>query len=280
MARVRLLTLGCKVNQCEAEEMARALVARGYEVVGHAEAEVYIVNTCTVTATADAKARKLIRKLAREHPGAALIVTGCLAQRDAVAVAALPGVAAVLPNTRKGEIAAVVAQVPNLRSPAGGGREEAGVGTPALQARTRAFVKVQDGCDHRCAYCVVPDARGPMVSKPRAEVLRALARLAEAKAQEVVLCGIRLGAYDNFAALLRELREVEIPRVRLSSLEPMDVDDALLAEISDHPRLCHHLHLPLQSGDDAILAAMGGVTPVATSRACWIALAPPGRTSR
>ncbi len=279
-ARVRLLTLGCKVNQCDAEEMARALVARGYEVVGHDPAEVYIVNTCTVTATADAKARKLIRKLAREHPGAAVIVTGCMAQRDAAAAAALPGVAAVLPNTRKGEIAEVVARV-------GGGewgignRESVGDRESKIEnrasGRVRAFVKVQDGCDHGCAYCAVPEARGPMVSKPREEVRGELARLAEAGVQEVVLCGIRLGMYaGGLAALLRGLREMEIPRVRLSSVEPMDVEEALLAEISDHPRLCHHLHLPLQSGDDGVLAAMGRsytagefAALVARIRAAW-----------
>jgi len=241
--------------------MARALVARGYEVVGHAEAEVYIVNTCTVTATADAKARKLIRKLAREHPGAALIVTGCLAQRDAAAVAALPGVTAVLPNTRKGEVAEVVARVEESRSrgveESNTRRGEESRSRGVEGTRVRAFVKVQDGCDHGCAYCAVPGARGAMVSKPREEVRRELARLAEARVQEVVLCGIRLGAYDGFAGLLCELRAVDIARVRLSSLEPMDVEEALLAEIADHPRLCHHLHLPLQSGDDAVLAAMG-----------------------
>jgi threonylcarbamoyladenosine tRNA methylthiotransferase MtaB len=148
----------------------------------------------------------------------------------------------------------VVAQVWNEEGKRRGGEE---AGSRDGGKRVRAFVKVQDGCEHGCAYCVVPGVRGPMVSRPREEVLGELARLAAAGVQEVVLCGIRLGAYDGFAGLLHDLREAEIPRVRLSSIEPMDVDEALLAEIADHPRLCHHLHLPLQSGDDGVLAAMG-----------------------
>lgn len=277
--RVGLLTLGCKVNQCDGEEIARSLARAGFEVVGRGEeAEVYIVNTCAVTATAEAKARKLLRKLAREHPEAAIVVTGCLAQRSPEAMAALPGVSAVVPNPRKRGIADMVAQVRALRSPAGSGRDAAGVGVPALQGRRRAFVKVQDGCDHGCAYCVVPQVRGPMVSRSRPEVLREVARLAAAGAKEAVLCGIRLGAYDDgsLRELLHDLRGVNLPRLRLSSIEPMDLSDALLAEIANHPRLCHHLHLPLQSGDDGVLAEMGrGYTTgefaglMARVRAAW-----------
>lgn len=250
---VSITTLGCKVNQCDADEIAQALAARGYRIVGRDDrADICIVNTCTVTATADAKARKLIRKLHRQRPEAQIIVTGCLAQRDPEACAKLPAVSAVVPNSQKPRLADVL---PLLPSPA------SSASAPA--SRTRAFLKVQDGCDHHCAYCAVPDARGRPVSKPLADALKEVDRLAADGAQELVLCGIRLGAYGadtdeagGLAALLHELRGTPIPRLRLSSLEPMDVGDDLLAEIADHPRLCHHLHLPLQSGDDAVLAAM------------------------
>ncbi len=263
MPTVRIITFGCKVNQCDGEEIGRGLQARGYSVTARGAADVFVVNTCTVTATADAKARKLIHKLARERPEAVLVVTGCYAERDPQALAAIPGVDAVAGNDRKGEIPAIVAElvagggIPDLRSEISEGRSSA----PAQ--RVRAFVKVQDGCDHQCAYCVVPVVRGGPASKPMEEVLQELEALTAAGAPEVVLCGIRLGAYGRdlgnggLAALLREMRRIEIPRVRLSSLEPMDVSDELIAEIADHPRLCRHLHLPLQSGDDRVLAEMG-----------------------
>jgi threonylcarbamoyladenosine tRNA methylthiotransferase MtaB len=262
MATFRVITLGCKVNQCDGEQIALELEARGYAAAGQGEAEVYVVNTCTVTATADAKARKLIHKLAREHPEAMLIVTGCYAQRDREALAGIPGVDAVVGNDRKSEIPEIVRE---LELAPGAGRLIQGRTQPLAQrgTRTRAFVKVQDGCDHRCAYCVVPEVRGRPRSKPLAEVMREAGRLAEAGTQEVVLCGIRLGGYgrdggeDSLARLLRELREVGMPRLRLSSLEPMDVGEDLLAEMADHPSLCHHLHLPLQSGDDEVLRQMG-----------------------
>ncbi|MDH4179580.1 MAG: radical SAM protein, partial [Armatimonadota bacterium] len=251
---VSIITLGCKVNQCDADDIAQALAARGCEIVSPGDpADIYIVNTCTVTATADAKARKLIRKLARAHPDARILVTGCWAQRNPEAIAALPEVHAVVPNTHKAEIPDMIAA---------SGSAPAAASSPAPRSRTRAFLKIQDGCDHRCAYCAVPDARGRPASKPVAQVMEEAQKLADGSAQELVLCGIRLGAYGNdrgeagLAALLRELRGVAIPRLRLSSLEPMDVGDDLLAEIADHPTLCHHLHLPLQSGDDAVLAAM------------------------
>jgi threonylcarbamoyladenosine tRNA methylthiotransferase MtaB len=253
--RVHITTLGCKVNQCDAAEMAEALAARGYTVSSSGdEADVHMVNTCTVTATADAKARKLIRRLARGNPQAAIVVTGCWAQIDPRAIAALPEVDAVVPNTRKWEIADIVA---NFRSP-----DPASAQAPA-RTQTRVFLKVQDGCDQRCAYCIVPDARGEPRSKPVAEVLERAFRFAGEGVQEIVLCGIRLGAYGRdhgqatLAGLLRELRDVGIPRLRLSSIEPMDYDGSLLAEIAENPAVCRHFHLPMQSGDDSVLTAMG-----------------------
>jgi len=270
--RVRIYTLGCKVNQCDSEEIARSLAARGYEVGARGDsADIFIVNTCTVTATADAKARKLIRRLARAHPEATLIATGCIAESDPHALLELPGVTAVIPNSRKLQIADFL---PELQAPM--------FPKTYLPSRTRSFLKIQDGCDHRCAYCAVPDARGRPMSKPFKRVLEAIASLADTGAKEIVLCGIRLGAYGadrgdkNLADVLRSLRKIGIPRVRLSSIEPMDLDEAILEEIADHPTLCHHLHLPVQSGDDGVLAAMGRgystadfVTLVSRIRRAW-----------
>ncbi len=252
-ARVRIFTLGCKVNQCDSDEIAQALAARGYEIGGRGNsADIYIINTCTVTAVADAKARKLVRRIARGHPDATLIVTGCTAERDPYSLLDLPGVTAVVPNTRKAQLPDFL---PNLLAPL--------FPTEYLSSRTRSFLKIQDGCDHHCTYCAVPDARGRPVSKPLREVLAQIERLAEMGVQELVLCGIRLGAYgaeradESLSALLHELRTVRIPRIRLSSIEPMDLGADLLSEIADHPTLCHHLHLPLQAGDDEVLSAMG-----------------------
>jgi len=258
--RVRISTFGCKVNQCDSEEIARSLAALGWEVVPCGPAAVHIVNTCTVTATADTKARKLIRKLAREQPAAAIIVTGCWAQRDPESARALPGVRAVLGNEEKARVPEVLS-----RMLARGRRlAPAQHAAPLPSLRRRAFVKIQDGCDHRCAYCAVPDARGRPTSRPMAEVLAEVERLLDAGAQEIVLCGIRLGAYGRerqqgpgLAALLHEMRALPVPRLRLSSIEPMDLGEELLEEVADHPRLCHHLHLPLESGDDGVLGEMG-----------------------
>jgi threonylcarbamoyladenosine tRNA methylthiotransferase MtaB len=265
--KVQLFTFGCKVNQCDSEAIAHTLAERGYEIIlGPLDTSpasplplnhFYIINTCSVTSTAEAKARKLIRKLAKNQP-AAIIVTGCYAERAEELLSQFAGVVAVVPNAGKGEIAARLEAL----TPTHGASP---LPSPAPHTdRTRAFVKVQDGCDQACAYCVVHTLRGAMVSKPLAQVIAETALLNEQGFKEIVLCGIRLGAYGedleqpiNLARLLRELRAVPLPRLRLSSIEPLDITDEFIGEIADHPSLCHHLHLPLQSGDDGILTAMG-----------------------
>ncbi|NIM04223.1 MAG: tRNA (N(6)-L-threonylcarbamoyladenosine(37)-C(2))-methylthiotransferase MtaB [Armatimonadetes bacterium] len=273
--KVHIITLGCKVNQCDGEELGRALTCRGFQVEIGVESDnsagvgtpalqfmnpVFVVNTCTVTSTADAKARKLIRRLAKDYPGAKIIVTGCYAQRDVEAVAGLGDNILVVPNRKKPRLAETIAETlgADVIHPSDSAK------TSSCSGRTRAFVKVQDGCDHGCTYCIVPAVRGPMMSKPLSGIVEEVASLCEAGMKEVVLCGIRLGAYGadlqegvSLAHLLRGLREIPIPRLRLSSLEPLDISEDLIAEFNDHPGLCHHLHLPVQSGDDGVLAAMG-----------------------
>ena len=250
---VGIHTLGCKVNQCDSDRLCRALRALGLEAGDQARAQVQVVNTCSVTATADAKSRKLIRRLIQANPGAAVVVTGCYAELRPEQLRAIPGVTAVVGNGGKESlpelILALVAAAP-------------GPPLPPAHRRCRAFVGVQDGCDNCCAYCTVPHARGAMASRPAAQVVAEVAELAAAGVREVVVCGIRLGAYrspsgEGLPHLLRALRATGIERIRFSSLEPWDVDDGLLAEIAANPTLCPHLHLPAQSGDDQVLAAMG-----------------------
>lgn len=281
---MRLATLGCKVNQADSDELARELIRRGYRIAAPGEAPAAcVINTCTVTHVADAKARKLIRRLARDHPGAAVIVTGC----GAKAAADIPGVSRVVANSAKHGLPEVVSDLLSAKerlslrrsyateeSPIGGalqvgdssltlGMTVATAPRPSRPGSMRAFVKAQDGCDHRCSYCIVPDARGAMRSRPVDEVLTEMRALAAAGAREVVICGIRLGAYGEepagraLAQLLRAAREVPLARLRLSSVEPWDVGAGLIEELADHPTLCPHLHLPLQSGDDDLLRAMG-----------------------
>lgn len=270
-SRYRLVTFGCKVNQHDSAGLAAALAARGWEPAPPGEApHLILVNTCTVTARADQEARQVIRRLAREHPGAVLWVTGCYAQRAPAEVAALPGVQGVLGNREKARLGDFL-----WRWPAGGPWVEVGQFSPGVPfsgsfpchfpGHTRAFLKIQEGCNHRCAYCIVPAVRGESRSLAPEAVEAALADLAAHGFQEVVLTGIDLGQYGrdltppgSLAGLLRRLAARAWPlRLRLSSLEPQEVTPELLAALATLPELCPHFHLPLQSGSAAVLAAMG-----------------------
>ena len=276
---VALPTLGCKVNRYDSDALARALVARGYVIVPPGEAaDVYIVNTCTVTREAEAKSRKTLRKALRINPDATLIVTGCYATLEARTLVTLDGVDAVVPITEQAGIPEMVARLrPALTpgpSPRGEGStcqasthlppsprgEGPGVRAASID-RTRATVKVQDGCDLRCAFCAVTLARGPVRSRRPEEVVTELRPLLDAGIREVVLTGVRLDAYGkdlglSLADLLDAARDLPIARLRLSSLEPIGLNDRLLAALADHPSLCPHFHICLQSGDDGVLRAM------------------------
>lgn len=251
MACVRIISHGCKANQYDGDAIARALARLGYTIACDGDADAYVVNTCAVTAAAQAKGRKLIRRLARLHPGA-VIATGCAAEVAAQSLREVPGVSAVIGNANKGDVAAAVAAI--LPPPRGqGGAIFSAAG------RTRPIVKVQDGCDMACSYCVIRLARGPMRSRRAEEVLREMRALADAGVKEIVLTGIRLGAYNDgehdLAGLIAAAGAV-VPRIRLSSLDVWDLTPALLAAVAGNPSVCPHLHLPLQSGDDGVLRAM------------------------
>jgi threonylcarbamoyladenosine tRNA methylthiotransferase MtaB len=288
-----IANLGCKVNQSEMESAARLLRERGVRLVGQeAAADLVLVNTCTVTATADAKSRQAVRRARRGNPDAEIVVTGCSVQVGRDAYAAIDPAARLIDNRAKNGLLrelAELAALPDL-STAGGGGAHVDRALPTLSGveiegiadgraaveRTRAFVKVQDGCSFFCTYCIIPAARGPERSLSPETVLQDVRRALRAGHREIVLTGINIGTYDGgwsergfrgshtrsaltLAGLVRRLLdETAVERIRLSSIEPQHVDDELLRVWSDGaPRTMPHVHLPLQSGDDGVLRRMG-----------------------
>lgn len=269
MMNVYLQSLGCRLNQSEVETMARQFAAEGHVVVGDpAQADVCVVNTCAVTAEAERKSRRRVGALARANPEARIAVVGCYATLTPQHCDALPGVAWVVPNAEKGQTVEIVA--PSLHSPSVrfSARED-GV-TPSRfweglgGRRTRAFVKVQDGCDNHCTYCITRLLRGPARSRPVVGVVAEVQALVEAGYHEVVLTGVNLGSYGRDLGLPGGLHTLvgillthtDLPRIRLSSLEPWGLDEAFFG-LWESPRLCRQLHLPLQSGCDETLRRMG-----------------------
>jgi threonylcarbamoyladenosine tRNA methylthiotransferase MtaB len=261
--RIALRTLGCKVNRAESEALAEALAEAATVVMDSGEdADVVVVNTCTVTAEADAKARKAVRH-ALARGASAVVVTGCLAILDPEGLRAID--ARVVVEADRSALPRRVAELagadPDARTPRASG--------PAMPGRIRVMVKVQDGCDHRCTYCIVPDARGSSASVPTADVLARVDALARAGVPEVVLTGVNIGRYRDpagafdLASLLEGITATPIGRVRLSSIEPLHLDRRLLGRLAALPKVVPHLHVPLQSGCDRTLDAMGrGYTAV------------------
>lgn len=257
--RIYLHSLGCRLNQSEVEEMARRFAGAGWMVVTDpVEADVCLVNTCAVTAEAERKSRHRLQALRRANPSARIAAVGCAATLSPERLAGLEGVAWVVPNEEKERVVGIVAGDLPL-TPAGEGDRQV-----AHTGRTRAFVKVQDGCDNHCTYCVVRLLRGPARSRPLERVMGEVQERVAAGYREVVLTGVNLGAYGRDLGMERGLaRLIEailertvLPRLRLSSLEPWDLDEPFF-ELWADPRLCRQLHLPLQSGCDRILRRMG-----------------------
>lgn len=279
-----IITLGCKVNQSESAGMTAQLKAGGYsEVGGHSDAtgldpsanvaDVCIINTCTVTEKASMQSRQAIRRAMRRHPNARIIVTGCYAQTQPEEIEKIAGVHDIVGRCDKHCIADRILSDtpgPNCYAPsgvAGSGRSSLGFFSepPDFSGRTRAFLKIQDGCNANCTYCIVPRARGLSRSMPLEQVLDNLRKLRFAGYQEVVLSGIHLGCYGkdlrpttDLTALLDRI-ELDSPtgRIRLSSIEPGELSDRIITRVAQSERLCHHFHIPLQSGDDWILKKMG-----------------------
>jgi len=271
--RIAFTTIGCRLNQFETDALRGKAGAASWAVVPFEDmADVYVINTCTITAQADADSRRLARQAIRRNPAAIVAVTGCYAQGSPEAVAAIPGVDLVLGT---GEKASLLARVDGLQK---GGRQVVEVGQaesrrsldsgeygPGVDPdRTRAFLKVQDGCNYRCSFCIVPRVRGANRSLAPAPILHELVRLHLAGFPEVVLTGIHLVTYGrdltprtSLVALCREIAALpEAPRIRLSSLDPHEVGPELTNLLGASPRFCRHLHLPLQSGDETVLRRM------------------------
>jgi threonylcarbamoyladenosine tRNA methylthiotransferase MtaB len=284
-----IANLGCKVNQAEMESASRLLRERGVRVVdAAAAADLVVVNTCTVTSTADQKSRQAVRRARRANPDAQIVVTGCSVQVGREAFMAADPAARLIDNRMKdgllAELAALVGDgKPRKRDgldralPTLSGVEIDGIadGRAAVE-RTRAFIKVQDGCSFFCTYCIIPAARGPERSLSPETVLQDVRRALRAGHREVVLTGINIGTYDGgwsergkrgahtrsaltlAGLVVRLLEETDVERIRLSSIEPQHVDDELIRVWTDGaPRTMPHLHLPLQSGDDGVLRRMG-----------------------
>ena len=259
--RVAVTSLGCKVNFAEMSELAGTLAAAGWDVVPeHETADVRVLNSCTVTMQADATTRKHLRRLRRADPGARIVLTGCSVDGNPGEYGATAadgvGADAVYPNLRKHEIA------DDLLRWVSAPREDGGHEGADPTLRSRAFIKVQDGCNHRCTYCIVWQARGVSRSREPDAVSAALARAIDDGHGEITLCGVDLGSYGrdvgtDFATLLGTLLEQcdDRVRIRLSSINANDVSPALIAR-NGHRSLCAHWHLPLQSGSDAVLRSM------------------------
>ena len=260
--RVHLRTLGCRLNQSEIDTMARQFQQQGHDVVDDpAAADWVVVNTCTVTADAARKSRQLVRDVARTAPDARIAVTGCHAQVAPDEFTALPSVAYVVNNLQKDGLVERITGVP--AEPFDLEPLVRFTGMRSASGRTRAFVKVQDGCDNACTFCITTTARGAGRSRLLADVVDEIRLLVALGYQEAVLTGVHLGSYghdrgerDGLSRLVRAvLADTDIRRLRLSSLEPWDLDAAFFT-LWDNPRLCPHLHLPLQSGCDATLRRM------------------------
>ena len=272
--RVAFHTLGCKVNHYETEAMREAFVSRGAVSVGEDEAaDVYIINTCTVTNIADRKSRQYIRRMKKVNPDALIVVTGCYAQVEPEEVAAMPEVDMVVGNGQKSRICGMVleklagrtvSQVSVLPRNELTMYEDMGLVSSSEPGMTRAYIKIQEGCDRFCAYCLIPYARGPVRSRPPEEILREAAMLLDSGVREIVLTGINTalygtepGAQCSLADLLSDLDKIDGAfRIRLSSLEPTVVDKNNVEQIIRFSRLCHHLHLSVQNGSDRILRSM------------------------
>jgi len=262
--KIFLDTIGCRLNQSEIESMARQFRAAGHEIVPAAgEADLAVVNTCTVTAEAASDSRAAIRR-AKRLGAEGVVATGCWATLEPGAAAGLPGVRKIVPNPQKDSLVADLLGLPReyfdleplARQP-----------LPGLRGRTRAFIKVQDGCDNRCTFCITSVARGAGRSRSVDQVVAEVRAALDGGAQEIVLTGVHLGSWgrdferrDALAGLVAALlARTDVPRLRLSSLEPWDLDASFFSLWSE-ARLCRHLHLPLQSGSASVLRRMARKT--------------------
>ena len=267
-----LHNFGCKVNQEEGGAVAALFLAAGWEQKSSPDAGLIIVNTCTVTQVADKKARNLIRRFAKEYPGAILAVCGCYAQRAAAEIAELAAADLIVGVEERRRLPQLVEDYLSAEngpqtavSDVMDSREFCAIAPESVQRRARAYLKIEDGCDQFCRYCIIPYVRGPVRSLPQEEAVEQARRLLEQGHQEIVLSGIHVGAYgkdlnepDALPRLIKSLCALPgLLRLRLGSIEPQQFTPALLDLLAGEPKLCPHLHIPLQSGCDRTLTEMG-----------------------
>ncbi|MBR5218515.1 MAG: tRNA (N(6)-L-threonylcarbamoyladenosine(37)-C(2))-methylthiotransferase MtaB [Clostridia bacterium] len=265
MKKVKFFTLGCKVNQYESHAMESLFLKAGYDIAQKGEwADVCVINTCTVTGVSDKKSRQIIRRAKRENPKSVLAAVGCLAQVAPDALAKIEEIDVILGTSNKGEIVKAVEAaarekviwIPEKT------KEFESLWIDSFSERTRAFIKIQDGCDRYCSYCIIPYARGPVRSRPMDEVCREIEGLAQKGYCEFVLTGIHVASYgrnsdDDLITLLQRVSDIDgVKRIRLSSLEPLAFTDGFIGAIAKLPKVCPHFHLSLQSGSEKILKLM------------------------
>ncbi|NLJ84997.1 MAG: tRNA (N(6)-L-threonylcarbamoyladenosine(37)-C(2))-methylthiotransferase MtaB [Firmicutes bacterium] len=268
--RIAFHTLGCKLNQYDTQSLLELFKDEGYSIVDFSEkADVYVINTCTVTGSGERKSRQAINRAVRTNPEALVVVTGCYAQTAPGEVMGIKGVDLVIGNQDRGRIVQLTeeaaSQGPNvvvgdiLQA-----KEFEELPVTDFFGRTRAALKIQEGCNQFCSYCKIPYARGPSRSRNLDAVVQEARRLAERGFREIVLTGIHLGAYgtdlsppSDLAEAIRTLSDIEgLARIRLGSVDAPEIDDELIETIRTHPKACRHLHIPLQAGDDDVLNSM------------------------
>ena len=289
MKTVKLITMGCKANQYDTQSMRETLQRNGYRLVDEEmsgqQTDLYLINTCTVTNVADQKARQAIRRAIRQHPNAKVLVTGCYAESDRETIEKIPGVTFVFGNREKADFQNYL-DILNAETPSSTAeatdtsnpllsitpaqhdaiREHArfSKGVSDAGKRTRALIKVQDGCSAFCTYCIIPYVRGRMTSRPLDAIAEEAHRIADSGIKEVVITGVHLGAYGmdtgrdkDIADILEHIHDIEgIERIRFSSIEPMYFPDTLGERMAALPKCMPHFHLPLQAGSDAVLRQM------------------------
>jgi threonylcarbamoyladenosine tRNA methylthiotransferase MtaB len=294
LSSFHIINFGCRATQADGGEIEREMLAQNHRKASSVtEASVVVLNTCTVTAAADRDARQAIRRIQRENPGAKIVVTGCYAQRDPQEISRIPGVNLVVGNSHKQQLARIVNErLTSVRASSGGAVEEQepsgsrGLSCTAevyfdafsrlererfsaqpffgATERTRPSLKIQDGCDANCSFCIIPTVRGRSRSLDPTEAIEQVSVLAASGYREIVLSGIHLGNYGrdlpvrtDLLELMRELESVAGPvRLRLSSIEPMEISEALIAHVAASPRFARHFHVPMQSGVDRLLRLM------------------------
>ncbi|MCY9399722.1 tRNA (N(6)-L-threonylcarbamoyladenosine(37)-C(2))-methylthiotransferase MtaB, partial [Bacillus haynesii] len=271
MATVAFHTLGCKVNHYETEAIWQLFKEAGYERKEfESSADVYVINTCTVTNTGDKKSRQVIRRAIRQNPDAVICVTGCYAQTSPAEIMAIPGVDIVVGTQDREKMLGFIKQYQEERQPINGvsnimkARVFEELDVPAFTDRTRASLKIQEGCNNFCTFCIIPWARGLLRSRDPEEVIRQAQQLVDAGYKEIVLTGIHTGGYGedmkdyNFAQLLKELdsRVKGLKRIRISSIEASQITDEVIEVLDRSDKIVRHLHIPLQSGSNSVLKRM------------------------